>query len=385
MLKGASIHAAGWAVQSVGGSVADYMTATGNKKGGKVVRQSVGAIGNVAAGAGVGAAAGSVIPVVGTAVGAAIGAAIGGIKSAFDILSENARDAAAALAEIGDFKTRLAGITRSNEQRNELRIASEGPSEARTALLSKAQGGVKEYEAEVNRLADIAKHNKEVLEQYEAGKKTLSEAEVKALKEVIRKYQEAVQQLDHNKRLVEKINQAQENEEKTRQQKERESAQMRKWKREQSTKTSLTSEALKVEREIQGFETETDESKLNDIAKESKRSLKELDEKLEQKLKERQEAIDKGDTELVNQIDQDIANIQQKQNIAEKRGQAAQSRLDKLDSISENKAKFSREIRQSDEMEELNKSLKKNQPLSNLKMMLHDLNLSKMEYREQAV
>ena len=84
----------GFAVGNTLQGAASYAEATGNVG----LAKGISAGSNILMGGASGAAIGSMIaPGVGTAVGAVVGAVSSGLKSAFDILAESARDAAAAL------------------------------------------------------------------------------------------------------------------------------------------------------------------------------------------------------------------------------------------------------------------------------------------------
>ena len=53
----------------------------------------------------------------------------------------------------------MENIVENVDQRNAMKIATGGPSEAREKLYGIASANLKEAEAETNRLRDIAKHN----------------------------------------------------------------------------------------------------------------------------------------------------------------------------------------------------------------------------------
>ena len=200
-LKGGGKAAIAYGLTTIGGAAAGYFEATGNKETAKNINKVSGAAGNILGGAAAGAAMGSIIPGLGTGAGAIIGGAVGTVKTALDMLAENAKNAAEALVAIANFKTAMTNIVQTNQQRNELKIAQAGPSEQRETLLTSATSKLKAAEDEANRLADIAKKNEEVLKS----RTDITENEKKALQGVIDAYKKQLLNLITIRKLLKRL------------------------------------------------------------------------------------------------------------------------------------------------------------------------------------
>ena len=208
MLKGASIHFVGQSVQNLASSGARFAEAKGYKDTAKALNTTSDTVAKVAggtlSGAAVGALVGSGVPVLGTAVGAGIGTVIGLATSALEYFADKAKEAADTLEKIANFKKGMENIVEDVDQRNAMKIATGGPSEAREKLYGTASANLKEAEAETNRLRDIAKHNAEVLKS----KTELNDKEREALQKIVDQYKEAAKKLQNNQQIVDAINNA---------------------------------------------------------------------------------------------------------------------------------------------------------------------------------
>lgn len=291
-LKGGGKAAIAYGLTTIGGAAAGYFEAAGNKETAKTINQVSGAAGNILGGAAAGAAMGSIIPGLGTGAGAIIGGAVGTVKTALDMLAENAKNAAEALVAIANFKTAMSNIANLNQQRNELKIAQAGQSEQRETLLSSATSKLKAAEDEANRLAEIAKKNEEVLKS----RTDITENEKKALQGVIDAYKKAVDELNHNKKIVETINAAKKQEaDKAKQEADKRAAEQKKldeWKRTQGAANKRAQTELANEQFVESFGQMGDEDLKTNIEN-AKKSVEESKNKLADLLEKRRIAIER--------------------------------------------------------------------------------------------
>lgn len=380
-LKGAGRAGIAYGIGAIGSSMANYYDASGQKETAKTINQVSSGATNVLGGAAAGAAVGSVVPVIGTAVGAAVGAVVGGIKTAFEVLADRARDAAEALEAISNFKSAMGGIVESNTQRNQLKIATSGPSEARDKLFDQASKAAKDAEAEANRLAGIAKHNEEIL----ATRKDISEAEKKALQGVVDAYKKAVNSLNHNQKIVDTINNAKKSEaDKAKQEADRKAKEQRElenWKSTQSAQTSRAQADLATSYLIDTFGTASDET-LKENAENSKKIVDEGNKKLAELLQQRAEAIEKGDKDTVASLDRSIDSLENAIKNNEQIAKSAEDEIKKREAKTKQSESFARGFGRKEEMETFEASLK-GSSMASLKQQLHDLNIDKMIQREQ--
>lgn len=391
MLKGATVHFVGSAVQSLSNSGAGLAEAYGYKSISKNLKTAGSTVGNVATGVGMGASAGamvgSVIPGLGTAVGAgvgaALGAAVGAATSAMDYFAEKAKEAAEMLEQIANFKKSMGSIVESVDQRNAMKIATGGPSEAREQLYGKASANLKEAEKETNRLRDIAKHNAEVLNS----KKKLNDAERQALQNVVDDYKEAAKKLQQNQQIVDAINNAKKQEaEKARQEAEKAAAEEKRkveWKHSQSISNKKAQDVLAGEQEIKEYESKSTEE-LTALQEELTKGIEDSAKKIAELLEKRKEAIENGDEELAKSLLEQIQAVETSSSISEKKTNAIKSILDKRNAIEEDKSKFEQNFNRKEGMEEFSKSIQKSS-VESLRQMLHDLNTQKMDQRDQVL
>ena len=387
MLKGASIHFVGQTVQNLASSGARFAEAKGYKDTAKALNTTSQSVAKVAGGTLSGAAAGALIgsgvPVLGTAVGAGIGAAVGLATSALEYFADKAKEAADTLEKIANFKKGMENIVENVDQRNAMKIATGGPSEAREQLYVKASANLKEAEAETNRLRDIAKHNAEVLNS----KTELNDKEREALQKIVDQYKEAAKKLQNNQQIVDAINNAKKQEaEKARQEAEKKAAEEKRkadWKHSQSISNKKAQDVLAGEQEIKEYESKsTDE--LTALQKELSKEIEDSASIMAELLEKRKEAIEKGDEELAKSILEQIQAVETSSSISEKKTNAIKSILDKRNAIEGDKSKFEQNFNRKEGMEEFSKSIQKTS-IGSLKQMLHDLNIQKMYQRDQVL
>ena len=387
ILKGASIHFVGQSVQNLANSGARFAEAQGHKETAKALKTTSSSVGLIAAGAAsgtaAGAMAGSYFPVVGTATGAAVGATIGTVVATLEYFSEKAKEAAEALEEIANFKQGMTNIVENVDQRNAMKIATGGPSEAREQLYGTASANLKEAEDETNRLRDIAKHNAEVLKS----KTELDDKERESLQKIVDQYKESAKKLQNNQQIVDAINNAKkQEEEKARQEAEKKAAEEKRkadWKNSQSISNKKAQDVLAGEQEIKEYESKsTDE--LTALQEELSKEIEDSASNMAELLEKRKEAIEKGDEELAKSILEQIQAVETSSSISEKKTNAIKSILDKRNAIEGDKSKFEQNFNRKEGMEEFSKSIQKTS-IGSLKQMLHDLNIQKMEYRDKVL
>ena len=387
MVKGASIHFIGQSVQGLVNSGAKFAEAKGYKDTAKALKTTSASTALIAGGAASGTAAGAMVgsyfPVVGTAAGAAVGATIGTVVATLEYLSEKAKEAAEALEEIQNFKQGMTSIVENVDQRNAMKIATGGPSEAREQLYGTASANLKEAEAETNRLRDIAKHNSEVLNS----KTKLSDKEREELQKIVDQYKEAAKKLQQNQQIVDAINNAKKQEaEKARQEAEKKAAEEKRkaeWKHNQSISNKKAQDVLAGEQEINEYESKSTEE-LKGLQEELSKEIEDSSSKISELLEKRKEAIENGDEELAKSLLEQIQAVETSSSISEKKTNAIKSILDKRNAIESDKSKFEQNFNRKEGMEEFSKSIQKSS-ISSLKQMLHDLNIQKMYQRDQVL
>ena len=387
ILKGASIHFVGQTVQNLASSGARFAEAQGHKETAKALKTTSASValiaGGAAAGTGAGAMVGSYFPVVGTAAGAAVGATIGTVVATLEYFSEKAKEAADTLEKIANFKQGMENIVENVDQRNAMKIATGGPSEAREQLYGKASANLKEAEAETNRLRDIAKHNSEVLKS----KTELNDKEREALQKIVDQYKEAAKKLQNNQQIVDAINNAKKQEaEKARQEAEKKAAEEKRkadWKHSQSISNKKAQDVFAGEQEINEYESKsTDE--LTALQEELSKEIKDSAANMAELLEKRKEAIENGDEELAKSILEQIQAVETSSSISEKKTNAIKSILNKRNAIEGDKSKFEQNFNRQEGMEEFSKSIQ-NTSIGSLKQLLHDLNIQKMEQRDKVL
>ena len=387
ILKGASIHFVGQSVQNLANSGARFAEAKGYKDTAKALKTTSASVALIAGGAASGTAAGAMVgsyfPVVGTAAGAGVGATIGTVVATLEYFSEKAKEAAEALEEIANFKKGMENIVENVDQRNAMKIATGGPSEAREQLYGKASANLKEAEDETNRLRDIAKHNSEVLKS----KTKLNDKEREALQKIVDQYKEATKKLQNNQQIVDAINNAKKQEaEKARQEAEKKAAEEKRkadWKHSQSISNKKAQDVLAGEQEIKGYESKSTEE-LNALQEELSKEIEDSASNIAELLEKRKEAIEKGDEELAKSILEQIQAVETSSSISEKKTNAIKSILDKRNAIEGDKSKFEQNFNRKEGMEEFSKSIQKTS-IGSLKQMLHDLNIQKMYQRDKVL
>ena len=387
MLKGASIHFVGQSVQNLASSGARFAEAQGHKDTAKALNTTSQSVANIAggtlSGAAVGALVGTSVPVLGTVVGAGIGTAVGAVTSVLEYFADKAKEAADTLEKIANFKKGMENIVYNVDQRNAMKIATGGPSEAREQLYGTASANLKEAEDETNRLRDIAKRNAEVLKS----KTELNDKEREALQKIVDQYKEAAKKLQNNQQIVDAINNAKkQEEEKARQEAEKKAAEEKRkadWKHSQSISNKKAQDVLAGEQEINEYESKsTDE--LTALQEELSKEIEDSAANMAELLEKRKEAIEKGDEELAKSILEQIQAVETSSSISEKKTNAIKSILDKRNAIEGDKSKFEQNFNRKEGMEEFSKSIQKTS-IGSLKQLLHDLNIQKMEQRDKVL
>lgn len=376
MLKGASIHFVGQTVQNLASSGARFAEAQGHKETAKALDTTSSTVatitGGTLSGAAAGAIVGSTIPALGTAVGAGVGAAVGAATAALDYFADKAKEAADSLEKIANFKKGMEKIVEDVDQRNAMKIAKGGKSKERDELYETASQNVQDAEKRVNELRGYAKHNAEVLNS----KTKLSDNEREALQNIIDEYKKAAKKLQENEQIVEAINQA-------KKQEEAEEKRKAEWKKTQMRANKQAQAEISNENTIKEYESQSDDE-LKNLQEQFSSEIQESKNKISEILEKRKEAIENGDEELAKSLLEEIYDIEADAKLSDKRAKEIESILDKRAKIVQEKEKFDDNFNRKEAMEDFEKSLDKT-PISSLKQMLHDLNIQKMEQRDQVL
>lgn len=364
--------------------LSEYYEATGDTRTAKTLKNAGNITKNVTGGAAAGAMIGSVItPGIGTAVGAGVGAAVGAVGSAFEYLADKAREAAESLEKIADWRNKMNDIASSNQYRNEMKVAKGGDTVDRTNVYKINQDRLGLAEKEADRLAEIAKKNGYAINNL-LGKDVDWTKVDKALKGVVDEYQKQQKIIQQSTTILETIDREREKEAKIKEQEATKQQQFKNWQVSETGKSVAAMEELESQKEMSSYESKSN-TELEQIVKDAKKSEDELTDKLLDKLKERQEAINKGDQNLVKELDGQIIVLEKDAQMSAKKGDLASKILGKRKDIADIQGDFEQKYNNQNELETFEKAISKNTGgIGSLKSLLHDLNQVKM-YQNDAM
>ena len=361
--------------------LSEYYASTGDTKTAKSLKTAGNITANVVGGAAAGAAVGSAVPVVGTAIGALFGAEIGAVGSALEYLSDKAREAADSLKKIEDWQKAMWDIYDDNQYRKEIKIAKESDAVGRDISYDINQGRIERAEEESDRLAKIASQNGASI-NFLMGKDVDWTKVDKALKGIVDEYQKQQKIIQHSTAILEIIDREREKEAKIKEQEAAKQQQLKNWQVTETGKSVASMSELEADKEMATYESKSD-TELEAIVKNAKRIDDELTEKLLAKFKERQEAINKGDQNLVKDLDAQIVELQKDAQMSDKKGELASKILGNRKDISDQQADFEYKYNSQNDLETFEKAISNNNGgIGNLKSLLHDLNIVKAQQND---
>ena len=365
--------------------LSEYYESTGDTKTAKSLKTAGNITTNVIGGAAAGAAVGSVVPIIGTATGAAIGAGIGAVGSALEYLADKAREAADSLNRIMDWNKQFVNIFLDNKFRNEMELAKNGSPAEKDKLYSRSQYILKLAQGESDRLAEIAK--KKAYDIISLLGKDVDWSKVdKSFKFIVDGYQRQQKIIQRSTAILETIDREREKEAKIKEQEVAKKQQLKNWQVSETGKGVSAMLELESDKEMATYESKSD-TELEQIVNNAKKIDDELTEKLLAKLKERQEAINKGDQNIVNDLDAQIAELQKDVQMSDKKGELASKILDNRQSnrksIADKQADFEYKYNSINDLETFERAISNNTGgIGNLKSLLHDLNHVKAQQNE---
>ena len=361
--------------------LSEYYEATGDTRTAKTLKTAGSITTNVVGGAAAGAAVGSVVPVLGTATGAAIGAGIGAAGSALEYLAEKAREAADSLKSIMEWNRQLVNVFIDNRHRNEMKLANSGSKEDKDKLYNINQFRLKTSEEESDRLAKRARDNAYAMIPL-IGKDVDWTRVNKSFKYIVDEYQKHQKIIQRSTAILEIINREREKEAKIKEQEAAKQQQLKTWQVSETGKSVAAMSELESDKEMSTYEFKSD-TELEQIVKNAQRIDDELTEKLLAKFKERQEAINKGDQNLVRDLDAQIVELQKDAQMSEKKGELASKILGNRKDISDKQADFEYKYNNRNDLETFEKAISNNTGgIGNLKSLLHDLNIVKSQQND---
>lgn len=365
--------------------LSEYYESTGDTKTAKSLKTAGNITTNVIGGAAAGAAVGSVVPIIGTATGAAIGAGIGAVGSALEYLADKAREAADSLNRIMDWNKQFVNIFLDNKFRNEMELAKNGSPAEKDKLYSRSQYILKLAQGESDRLAEIAK--KKAYDIISLLGKDVDWSKVdKSFKFIVDGYQRQQKIIQRSTAILETIDREREKEAKIKEQEVAKKQQLKNWQVSETGKGVSAMLELESDKEMATYESKSD-TELEQIVNNAKKIDDELTEKLLAKFKERQEAINKGDQNIVNDLDAQIAELQKDAQMSDKKGELASKILDNRQSnrksIADKQADFEYKYNSINDLETFERAISNNTGgIGNLKSLLHDLNHVKAQQNE---
>ena len=366
--------------------LSQYYESTGDTKTAKSLKTAGNITTNVMGGAAAGAAVGSFVPILGTATGAAIGAGIGAAGSALEYLAEKAREAADSLNNVLEWNKQMVDIAIDNRHRNEMKQAKSGSTTDRDKLYFANQHRLKISEGQSNRLAKKAEHNAYAIIGL-LGKEDVDWTRInKSLKYIADDYYKHQKIIQRSNAILEIINREREKEAKIKEQEAAKQQQLKNWQVSETGKNVASLTELESDKEMATYESKSD-TELEAIVKNAKKVDDELTEKLLAKFKERQEAINKGDQNIVKDLDAQIVELQKDAQMSGKKGELASkildNRLGNRKDISDKQSDFEYKYNNINELETFEKAISNNTGgIGNLKSLLHDLNIVKSQQND---
>ena len=361
--------------------LSEYYEANGDTKTARSLKTAGSITTNVVGGAAAGAAVGSVVPILGTATGAAIGAGIGAAGSALEYLADKAREAADSLKSIMEWNRQLVNVFIDNRHRNEMKLANSGSKEDKDKLYNINQYRLKISEEESDRLAKRARDNAYAMIPL-IGKDVDWTRVNKSFKYIVDEYQKHQKIIQRSNAILEIINREREKEAKIKEQEAAKQQQLKTWQVSETGKSVAAMSELEADKEMVTYEFKSD-TELEQIVKNAQRIDDELTEKLLAKFKERQEAINKGDQNLVRDLDAQIVELQKDAQMSGKKGELASKILGNRKDISDKQADFEYKYNNSNDLKTFEKAISNNTGgIGNLKSLLHDLNQVKYQQND---
>lgn len=369
--------------------VANYYEAIGDHQSARNWKVAGTATSNItrglSTGAALGATVGSIVPGVGTAVGAGVGAiaglAVGSVSAAMDYLADKAKEAAESLEKIADWKKSMNDIAETNQHRNEMKTAKGGDTVDRTDVYNINQDRLGRAEKEADRLAGIAKRNGFNIDNL-IGKDVDWTKVDKALKGVVDEYQKQQKIIQRSTAILETIDREREKEAKAKEQEAAKAQQLKNWQAGEGGRNAAAIEELKAEQEMATYDSKSDDE-LNEIVKQAEKDDKELAGKLIDKYNKRQEAVNAGNKNLVEELDGEIVELEKKAKMSGKKGDLASKILGKRQDIADKQGDFEQKYNNRSELDTFEKAISKNNGgIGNLKSLLHDLNQVKMQQND---
>ena len=361
--------------------LSEYYESTGDTKTAKSLKTAGNITTNVMGGAAAGAAVGSFVPVLGTATGAAIGAGIGAAGSALEYLADKAREAADSLKKLDDWQKAMWNIYDDNNYRNQMKWAKEGDAGERELSYIINQDRIERAEKESDRLAKIASQNGISLINL-LGKDVDWTKVDKTLKGVVDEYQKQQKIIQRSTAILEIIDREREKEAKIKEQEAAKQQQLKNWQVSETGKSVAAMLELESEKQMATYESKSD-TELEQIVNNAQRIDDELTEKLLAKFKERQEAINKGDQNLVSDLDAQIVELQKDAQMSDKKGELASKILGNRKDISDKQSDFEYKYNNQNDLETFEKAISNNTGgIGNLKSLLHDLNQVKSQQND---
>ena len=361
--------------------LSEYYEATGDTKTAKSLKTAGSITTNVIGGAAAGAAVGSFVPIVGTATGAAIGAGIGAAGSALEYLADKAREAADSLNGIMEWNRQLVNVFVDNRKRNEMKLANSGSKEDKDKLYNINQYRLKTSEEESDRLAKRARDNAFAMIAL-IGKDVDWTRVNKSFKYIVDEYQKHQKIIQHSTAILEIINREREKEAKIKEQESAKQQQLKNWQVSETGKGVAAMSELEADKEMATYEFKSD-TELEEIVNNAKKINDELTEKLLAKFKERQEAINKGDQNIVKELDAQIVELQKDAQMSGKKGELASKILGNRQDISDKQADFEYKYNNINDLNTFEKAISNNTGgIGNLKSLLHDLNQVKAQQND---
>lgn len=373
---------AGFAANRGMNKVANYYESIGDHQSARNWKTASTATSNVLGGVSTGAMIGTAIaPGVGTVVGAGIGAGIGAVGAAMDYLANKAKEAAQSLEKIADWKKSMLDIADTNQYRNEMKIAEGGNTEDSKKLYDTIKDRLGKAEKEADRLADIAKKNGIAIDNLKGKDVDWTKVD-KALKGVVDEYQKQQKIIQRSTAIIETIDRAREKEAKAKEQEVAKQQQLKNWQAGESGRNAAAIEELQSEQKMATFDSKSD-TELEAIVKQAETDDKELAGKLIDRFNKRQEAVNKGDQNLVKKLDGEIAVLEKQAQMSGKEGDLAAKILAKRKDIADRQGDFEQKYNNQNELDSFQTAISKNTGgIGNLKSLLNDLNQVKMQQND---
>ena len=262
-----------------------------------------------------------------------------------------------------------------------MKLANSGSKEDKDKLYNINQFRLKTSEEESDRLAKRARDNAYAMIPL-IGKDVDWTRVNKSFKYIVDEYQKHQKIIQRSTAILEIINREREKEAKIKEQEAAKQQQLKTWQVSETGKSVAAMSELEADKEMSTYEFKSD-TELEQIVKNAQRIDDELTEKLLAKFKERQEAINKGDQNLVRDLDAQIVELQKDAQMSDKKGELASKILGNRKDISDKQADFEYKYNNRNDLETFEKAISNNTGgIGNLKSLLHDLNQVKSQQND---